>query len=102
VRERTLLVERALTGDGEFKGQKTRQPPRTVDLLAPLRQDLAAWELRQGRPGPSALIFANAVVSRGRSTTAATGAGAPTIPPPKRSGSSARGPTTCATASLHG
>jgi integrase len=61
VRERTILVERALTGDGEFKGQKKRRPPRTVDLLAPLRQDLAAWKLRQGRPGPSALVFSNAV-----------------------------------------
>ncbi len=38
VRERTLLIEQALA-DGELKGQKTGKPPRTVVLLAPLRQD---------------------------------------------------------------
>jgi integrase len=42
VRVRTLLVEQAAT-DGELKGQKTNRPARTVDLLAPLAEDLRAW-----------------------------------------------------------
>ena len=46
VRERTLLVERALS-DGELKVLKNRRQPRTVKLLAPLREDLADW--RSGR-----------------------------------------------------
>ena len=41
-RERTLLVERALS-DGQLKALKNRRQPRTVELLAPLREDLAAW-----------------------------------------------------------
>jgi integrase len=36
VREGTL-VEQAVS-DGELKDQKTHRPPRTVDLLAPLKQ----------------------------------------------------------------
>ena len=35
VRERTLLVERALS-DGQLKALKNRRQPRTVALLAPL------------------------------------------------------------------
>ena len=42
VRERTLLVERALS-DGKIKALKNRRQPRTVPLLAPLREDLAVW-----------------------------------------------------------
>jgi integrase len=41
---------------GELKGQKTNRPPRTVDLLAPLKQDLAEWRLASGRP-PDAFVF---------------------------------------------
>jgi integrase len=63
VRERTLLIEHAIS-DGELKGQKTGRPPRTVDLLAPLRRDLAAHRLARGRPAKEAFIF-----------TGATGAG---------------------------
>ncbi len=39
VRERTLLVERALS-DGQLKALKNRRQPRTVELLAPLQEDL--------------------------------------------------------------
>jgi integrase len=56
VRERTLLVEQALS-DGALKAHKTRRPPRTVDLLGPLRQDLAEWQLSEGRPTPTSLVF---------------------------------------------
>ena len=50
VRERTLLVERALS-DGQLKALKNRRQPRTVELLAPLREDLAAWRHASGFPG---------------------------------------------------
>ena len=46
VRERTLLVERALS-DGQLKALKNRRQPRTISLLAPLREDLAAWREAQ-------------------------------------------------------
>src|SRR4051812_42113183 len=42
VRERTLLVERALS-DGQLKALKNRRQPRTVELLTPLIEDLRAW-----------------------------------------------------------
>src|SRR3954467_15244872 len=51
VRERTLLVERALS-DGELKVLKNRRQPRTIKLLAPLRSDLADW--RNTAPSPLA------------------------------------------------
>ena len=51
VRERTLLVERALS-DGVLKLLKNRRQPRTVKLLAPLREDLAAWRLVAPTGGP--------------------------------------------------
>ena len=47
VRERTLLVERALS-DGQLKALKNRRQPRTVELLAPLRDDLAEWRRSSG------------------------------------------------------
>jgi integrase-like protein len=59
VRERTLLVEAALA-DGVLKEQKTGRPPRTVDLLAPLRHDLVAWRLASTSPGDSELLFPTA------------------------------------------
>jgi integrase len=42
VRERTLLVERALS-DGQLKALKNRRQPRTVTLLPPLIEDLDEW-----------------------------------------------------------
>ncbi len=55
VRERTLLVERALS-DGELKVLKNRRQPRTVKLLAPLREDLADWRAAATVRGP---VFAS-------------------------------------------
>jgi integrase len=49
IRERTLLVEEAVAY-GELKGQKTGRPPRTIRLLAALRQDLGEWRLAAGVP----------------------------------------------------
>ena len=58
VRERTLLVERAVS-DGQLKVLKNRRQPRTVELLAPLRDDLAAWRAAQGSAPASAPVFAS-------------------------------------------
>jgi integrase len=55
VRERVLLVERALS-DGVFKETKTREF-RTVELVAPLAADLAEWRLASGRPAEDRLVF---------------------------------------------
>jgi integrase len=56
VRERTLLVERAVS-DGQLKVLKNRRQPRTVALLAPLREDLAEWRRAAGRSLPTAPVF---------------------------------------------
>lgn len=48
VRERTILVERAVSL-GEVKDTKTRST-RSVRLLGPLAADLAEWRMRSGRP----------------------------------------------------
>jgi integrase len=56
VRERTLLVERALS-DGQLKALKNRRQPRTVELLAPSRDDLATWRAAQGAPPATAPVF---------------------------------------------
>ncbi len=55
VRERTLLVERALS-DGQLKALKNRRQPRTVELLSPLREDLDAWRVGSNS-SPTAPIF---------------------------------------------
>jgi integrase len=55
VRVDGLVVERALAL-GEFRRTKTGHE-RTVTILAPLAQDLAAWRLASGRPADSALVF---------------------------------------------
>ena len=48
VRERTLLVEQAVS-DGQLKGLKNRRRPRAVRLLAPLRDDIdPARTIRSG------------------------------------------------------
>jgi integrase len=56
VRERTLLIERAVAPDGGLKPTKTRHT-RTVRLLAPLARDLAEWRLACGRPHDRTLLF---------------------------------------------
>lgn len=58
VRQRTLLVERALS-DGHIKALKNRRQPRTVPLLAPLREDLAVWRRACGSPASSVPLFPN-------------------------------------------
>ena len=58
VRERTLLIERALS-DGQLKALKNRRQPRTVELLAPLREDLEEWRAAAGSPAPTSPLFAN-------------------------------------------
>lgn len=55
VRARTLLVERAVSL-GEEKDTKTRAV-RTVNLLAPLAEDLANWRMICRDPAPNALVF---------------------------------------------
>jgi integrase len=55
VRERTLLVERALSLGGEKDTKTTTH--RTVRLLAPLAADLREWKMRSGRPSDRELIF---------------------------------------------
>jgi integrase len=59
IRKGTILVEQKNI-DGEIVvGQKTKRPPRTVDLLKPLAQDLAAYRLASGRPDDLALVVAH-------------------------------------------
>lgn len=55
VRDRTLLVERALAL-GDVKATKTGKT-RSVRLLGPLASDLAQWRLFSGRPPADALVF---------------------------------------------
>ena len=55
VRERTILVERAISL-GVEKDTKTAAH-RTVRLLAPLAQDLREWRMASGRPAEDELIF---------------------------------------------
>jgi integrase len=55
VRERTILVERAVAL-GELKTTKTART-RTVRLLAPLAADLLEWRIGQGRPVDDTLVF---------------------------------------------
>jgi integrase len=55
VRERTLLIERAVSF-GAIEGTKTGRR-RTVPLVGPLAQDLGEWRLQAGRPDAAALVF---------------------------------------------
>jgi integrase len=56
IRERTLLVEQRAIEGKIVPGQKVRRfRPRAVDLVAPLKQDLAEHRLRMGRP--DGLVF---------------------------------------------
>jgi integrase len=58
VRERTLLVEQKNV-DGEIvAGQKRVRPPRSIDLIGPLRSDLVGWRMRLGNPR-TGLVFPN-------------------------------------------
>ena len=55
VGERTLLVECSVAF-GQLKSTKTGRS-RTVRLLAPLADSLAAWHASTPRPAPTDLIF---------------------------------------------
>jgi integrase len=57
VRERTLLFDQKNVNGDIVAGQKTGRPPRTTPLWAPLRADLAVWQLRSGRR--RGLVFPN-------------------------------------------
>ena len=60
VRERTLLIDKALSL-GAIEETKNRRH-RTVDLLAPLAADLRRYRLASGRPDDRALVFPRARV----------------------------------------
>jgi integrase len=55
VRERTILVERAVSY-GELKSTKTRAT-RSVRIVPPLKVELAELRIRDGRPGDDAFVF---------------------------------------------
>jgi integrase len=55
VRDNTLLVERSISLGEEADTKTTGH--RTVRLLAPLKADLAHWQLARGRPAPEELVF---------------------------------------------
>lgn len=57
IRQRTILIEQKVVDGVILTGQKTRRPPRTVDLLAPLRPDLDAH--RPDGWHPDDLVFPN-------------------------------------------
>src|SRR3954452_39357 len=67
VRERTLLVERAVS-DGQLKVLKNRRQPRTVPLLAPLKEDLSEWRRASRVSLPTAPVFPAASGSFWRAT----------------------------------
>src|SRR4051794_28574746 len=64
VGERTLLVELA-NADGELERLKnrkrSRKRSRTVDLLGPVREDLAAWRAVKGERSDGDLVFPHEV-----------------------------------------
>ena len=98
VRERTLLVERALS-DGQLKALKNRRQPRTVELLAPLIDDLAAWRRAHDSPSATAPVFPAHSGEFWRETDWRNWRKRIYRPVARRSGSTAPGPTTCATRS---
>ncbi len=57
VRARTLVVEQKNVDGRIMPGQKTGRPPRSIDLMAPLREDLDVWRQLAGDPQERALIF---------------------------------------------
>jgi integrase len=56
IRNDTILVEQAVAR-GRIKLQKTGRIYRTVDLLPPLREDLARWIASSGRGAPTDRLF---------------------------------------------
>jgi integrase len=60
VRDGTMHVERAAGSDGSIKATKN-ELARTVDLFAPLAQELREYRLAVGRPPDSALVLSESV-----------------------------------------
>jgi len=55
------LADRTKNVDGEIlRGQKTERPPRTIELLNALRQDLLELRPAAGRPADDELVFRSA------------------------------------------
>lgn len=59
VQTRTLVIDEATEPDGTVKATKTERN-RTAPLMAPLRDDLAAYRAASNNPKDSALIFPRA------------------------------------------
>ena len=98
VRERTLLVERALS-DGQLKGSRTAGSRAPSTLLAPLRDGPRGVAPRGGRAAGDRWSSRRMPARSGARRTGATGASASTSRSPRRSASTARGRTTCGTRS---
>ena len=60
VRPRGHAARRASGHRRPVKGQKTNRPPRSVDLLGPLRADLAVWRGTSASPPDDDFVFARA------------------------------------------
>ncbi|EHN09450.1 phage integrase [Patulibacter medicamentivorans] len=61
VRERTILVEQRISAGRLIGGQKSKgKPPRTIEIIAPLRGDLDAWRDANGTPPGRAFVFPQA------------------------------------------
>jgi hypothetical protein len=70
----TLLIEQKNIDGTIVPGQKVDRPPRTIEPLSPLRQDLAEHMLATGRRTPKALLFPRPDGRPWRDTQTATGA----------------------------
>ncbi|MGI8863803.1 MAG: tyrosine-type recombinase/integrase [Solirubrobacteraceae bacterium] len=95
--ERTLLVERSVAF-GQLKTTKTGRA-RTVRLVPPLAEDLAAWSRATPRPARTDLISHHPTARRGTPTAPATGASAHSPKPPEPPTFPTPAPATYATAS---
>jgi hypothetical protein len=62
-------------------GQKVDRPSRSIELLAPLRQDLAEYMLATGRRAPKALLFSRPDGKPCATPITATGAAVSSTPP---------------------
>src|SRR3954447_11097241 len=71
IRDSTLLIERAVN-DGRLKRPKTNRVHRSVDLLAPLAEDLATWRTASGRSPAASFVFPRPDGQRGEPTTGTT------------------------------
>lgn len=105
VRDRTLLVELA-NADGELERLKnrkrSRKRSRTVDLMGPVQEDLAAFGSQCGHPGDDELVFPHELHGGLCATsTTAPGAGGSTCRLRRTSRCRASVRTTCATHGPH-